>query len=60
MAEGLDVVQEPKVDQYRTFISGLASSSTVPMVEAPIDLPEGLKNAIEVWTGTRNRAGAYR
>jgi len=54
MAEGLDTVQQPKVDQYRAFLSELASFSTAPKVEAPIDLPEGLKEAIEVWTGARD------
>jgi hypothetical protein len=49
--ESLDAVQEPRVDKYWAFLSELASSSTIPVAEAPIDLPEGLKKAIEVWTG---------
>lgn len=58
-AESPDATQEPRVDRYRAFLSELASSSVVPVAEAPIDLPEGLKEAIEVWTrdwdGTSDR-----
>ena len=49
-AESLDAAQELRVDTYRAFLSELASSSRVPVAEAPIDLPKGLKEAIEVWT----------
>jgi hypothetical protein len=52
-AESFDPVQEPKVETYWSLLSELASSSTVPAVEPPIDLPEGLKEAIDVWTGAR-------
>ncbi|WP_150117824.1 hypothetical protein [Microvirga vignae] len=52
--ENFDAMQEAKVDKYRTFVSELASSSTVSTAEAPIDLPEGLKEAIEVWTRARD------
>ena len=52
-AESLDVGQEPKVEKYRSFLSELASTSKVPMSGAPIDLPDGLKEAIETWTGDR-------
>ena len=54
MAEGLDTVQESKADQYRAFLAELVSSTPIPTVDAPIDLPEGLKSAIEVWTGSRD------
>jgi hypothetical protein len=48
-AEGLDAAQE-KTEKYRAFLSELASSETTPDVRTTIDLPEGLKQAIEAWT----------
>lgn len=50
-AENFDASQEPKVERYRTFLSELASSNRVSRAAAPIDLPDGLKEAIEAWTG---------
>ena len=50
-AESLDAGHEPKVERYRLFLSELASSSAVPAAQAPIDLPDGLKEAIAAWTG---------
>lgn len=50
-AESFDAGQEPKVERYRMFLSELASASATPTTEAPIDLPDGLKEAIEFWTG---------
>jgi hypothetical protein len=49
-AEGFNAAEEPKVERYRTLLSELASSATVPRAKTPIDLPEGLKEAIEDWT----------
>jgi hypothetical protein len=54
--ESSDTLQEPKVEKYRILLGELASSGTVSAVEALIDLPEGLKEAIEVWTEARDRA----
>ena len=51
VAESIDTVQEPKVDRYRAFLSELASSGAASESKAPIDLPAGLKEAIETWTG---------
>jgi hypothetical protein len=48
--ESFDTAQESKVERYRAFLSELASSATAPETKAPIDLPEGLKEAIEDWT----------
>jgi len=53
MAEDRDTVQESKVDQYRAFLAKIGCSTPIPKVDAPTDLPEILKNAIEVWTGSR-------
>ena len=50
-AESVDTAQEPKVERYRAFLSELASSGTASETKAPIDLPAGLKEAIETWTG---------
>lgn len=52
-AESFDAGQEPKVERYRSFLTELASSSAAPAAETLIDLPDGLKQAIEVWTGDR-------
>ena len=52
--EGLDVGQEPKVERYRMLLSELASSSAAPAAETLIDLPDGLREAIEAWTGERS------
>ena len=49
--EGIDTAQEPKVERYRAFLSELASSGTASETTALIDLPAGLKEAIETWTG---------
>ena len=49
-ADGLNASEEPKVERYRTLLSELASSATVPDANAPSDLPEVLKEAIEGWT----------
>ncbi len=48
-AEGCDAAQE-KTEKYRAFLSDLASSGTMPDGKATIDLPDGLKQAIEAWT----------
>ncbi len=50
-AESLDAGQEPKVERYRALLSDLASSPNLAM-KTPIDLPEGLREAIEAWTRT--------
>jgi hypothetical protein len=52
-AEGFDTTQE-KTEKYRVFLSELASSGTTPDIETATDLPEGLKQAIEAWTGPRS------
>ena len=49
-AESFDAGQEPKVDRYRALLSDLAASSTSSAIKTPIDLPDGLKEAIETWT----------
>jgi hypothetical protein len=49
-AGSFDVGQEPKVERYRALLSDLAVSSTGSAIKTPIDLPEGLKEAIETWT----------
>ena len=49
--ESVDTVQEPKVERYRAFLAELASSGPASEPKAPIDLPKGLKEAIETWTG---------
>jgi hypothetical protein len=50
-AESFDAGQEPKVERYRALLSDLAASSTSSSaIRTPIDLPEGLKEAIETWT----------
>jgi hypothetical protein len=49
-AEGFDAPQEPKVEKYRALISELGMSSGNLADEAPIDLPAGLREAIEDWT----------
>ncbi len=49
-AESFDTGQEPKVERYRALLSDLAASSTSQAIKTPIDLPEGLKEAIEIWT----------
>jgi len=49
-AESFDVGQEPKVERYRALLSDLAASSTSLPIKTPIDLPEGLKEAIGTWT----------
>ncbi len=51
-AETFDAGQEPKVERYRALLSDLAASSTSSAINAPIDLPEGLREAIETWTRT--------
>ncbi|WP_114943672.1 hypothetical protein [Microvirga calopogonii] len=51
-AEGFDAAQE-KTEKYRSLLSELASSGTSPGIEMATDLPEGLKQAIEAWTGPR-------
>jgi hypothetical protein len=50
-AEILDTGQESKAERYRALLSDLASS-TDPAITTPIDLPEGLREAIETWTRT--------
>ncbi|MGO4524829.1 hypothetical protein AB4097_08175 [Microvirga sp. 2MCAF35] len=52
-AEGFDAGQE-KTERYRSLLSELASSGTTPGIETATDLPEGLKQAIEAWTGPRS------
>jgi hypothetical protein len=49
-AGSFDAGQEPKVERYRALLSDLAVSSTSTAIKTPIDLPEGLKEAIEIWT----------
>ena len=49
--ENVDTAQAPKIERYRAFLSELASSGTASETKAPIDLPAGLKEAIENWTG---------
>ena len=49
-AKSFDAGQEPKVERYRALLSDLAASSTSTAIKTPIDLPEGLKEAIEIWT----------
>ena len=49
--ESFDGGQELKVERYRALLSDLASSPNLAM-KTPIDLPEGLKEAIETWTRT--------
>jgi hypothetical protein len=51
-AETFDAGQEPKVERYRALLSDLAASSTSSANNTPIDLPEGLREAIETWTRT--------
>ena len=51
-AESFDAGQEPKVERYRALLSDLAASSTSSAINTPIDLPEGLREAIETWTRT--------
>jgi hypothetical protein len=50
MAEGFDATQEPKVETYRALLSELGASSGNLADKAPIDLPAGLREAIENWT----------
>jgi hypothetical protein len=50
-AESIDTAQDPKIERYRAFLSELASSGTASETTALIDLPAGLKEAIETWTG---------
>ncbi|WP_114948780.1 hypothetical protein [Microvirga calopogonii] len=50
-AESVGRAQEPKVERYRALLTELASSGTALQTKAPIDLPAGLKEAIETWTG---------
>jgi hypothetical protein len=52
-AENFGAGGEPKTEEYRNFLSELASSSTVPMTEALVDLPQSLKEAIEAWTSAQ-------
>ncbi|MGO4387852.1 hypothetical protein AB4Y85_09970 [Microvirga sp. 2YAF29] len=49
-AESLDTSQKRKIEHYRTLLVELASSDSRLEAKGPIDLPEGLKNAIEDWT----------
>ena len=49
--ESADTAHEPKIERYRAFLSELASSGTASESKALIDLPAGLKEAIETWTG---------
>ena len=51
-AETFDAGQEPKVEKYRVLLSDLAASSASSAIKTPIDLPDGLKEAIETWTGS--------
>jgi len=48
--ESYEASQE-KTEKYRAFLSELASSRTAPDGRTAIDLPDGLKQAIETWTG---------
>jgi hypothetical protein len=50
-AESIDTGQDPKIERYRALLSELACSGTASESTAPIDLPAGLKEAIETWTG---------
>jgi hypothetical protein len=50
--ESFDAGQEPKVERYHALLSELAASSTNSAIKTPIDLPEGLREAIETWTRT--------
>jgi len=49
-AENFNVAQQLKVERYRAFLYELTFPQTAPDTTAPIDLPEDLKEAIEVWT----------
>jgi hypothetical protein len=49
-AEDCASTQEPKVERYRALLSEMASSRENVGTKAPIDLPEGLREAIEDWT----------
>jgi hypothetical protein len=49
-AESFDTSQKRKIERYRTLLCELASPEAHLEAKAPIDLPEGLKNAIEDWT----------
>jgi len=51
-AETFDAGQEPKVERYRALLCDLAASNTRSAINTPIDLPEGLREAIETWTRT--------
>jgi len=51
-AEGIDAAQE-KTERYRSLLSELASTGASSSSETASDLPEGLKQAIDAWTGTR-------
>ncbi|HEV2564729.1 MAG TPA: hypothetical protein VGU19_06565 [Microvirga sp.] len=51
-AEGYDTAQE-KTETYRVLLSELASPGT-PDSKAATDLPDGLKQAIEAWTGPQS------
>ncbi|MNG42111.1 hypothetical protein D3C84_1317650 [compost metagenome] len=51
-AESLDTSQKRKIEGYRTLLCDLASSDPRLEAKAPIDLPDGLKEAIEDWTRT--------
>jgi hypothetical protein len=48
--ESFDAGQEPKVERYRALLSDLAASSTSSAIKTPTDLPEDLKEVIEIWT----------
>ena len=50
--EGIDAAQE-KTERYRSLLSELASTGASSSSETASDLPEGLKQAIDAWTGTR-------
>ncbi|MET0532394.1 MAG: hypothetical protein ABW003_29440 [Microvirga sp.] len=49
-AESPDTWQERKIERYRTLLRELAPSDPSPESRAPIDLPVGLKKAIQDWT----------
>jgi hypothetical protein len=52
-AEGFTATGEPKVERYRALLTELASSAAVPGAKTPIDLPEGIKEAIDAWTADK-------
>jgi len=52
-AEGCDAAQD-KTEKYRALLSELASPRMAPDSRTAVDLPDGLKQAIEDWTDRRS------